>query len=107
MLIRHMKRQHNGMARPSGGGDRRRPRPRPSNGAAPGTTRRRSLVLALALIVLAATMWAAPPNAANDTAVAIHTGAIYRAQHLNLFKKVGKQRGRPSRRVCVSVTSWH
>src|SRR6516162_9606611 len=34
MLIRHMKRQHNGMARPSGSGDRRRPRPRPGNGAA-------------------------------------------------------------------------
>src|SRR6516165_3943986 len=40
---------------------------------------------ARALIVLAATMWAAPPNAANDTAVPIATEAIYRAQHLNLF----------------------
>ena len=40
------------------------------------------LVLALALIVLAATMWAAPPNAANDTAVPIPTGAIYRAQNI-------------------------
>jgi hypothetical protein len=44
-----------------------------------------AVVLALALIVLAATMWAAPPNAANNTAVPIPTGAIYRAQHLNLF----------------------
>jgi hypothetical protein len=43
-----------------------------------------AVVLALALIVLAATMWA-PPNAANDTAVPIPTDAIYRAQHLNLF----------------------
>jgi hypothetical protein len=38
-----------------------------------------AVVLALALIVLAATMWAAPPNAAP------HSDAIYRAQHLNLF----------------------
>jgi hypothetical protein len=45
-----------------------------------------AVVLALALIVLAATMWAAPPNAANDTVTPIpHSDAIYRAQHLNLF----------------------
>ena len=44
-----------------------------------------AVVLALALIVLTATMWAAPPNATNDTAVPIPTEAIYRAQHLNLF----------------------
>jgi hypothetical protein len=44
-----------------------------------------AVVLALALIVLA-TMWAAPPNAANDTATpSPHSDAIYRAQHLNLF----------------------
>jgi hypothetical protein len=45
-----------------------------------------AVVLALALIVLAATMWAAPPNAANDIVTPIpHSDAIYRAQHLNLF----------------------
>ena len=44
-----------------------------------------AVVLALALIVLTATMWAAPPNATNDTAVPIPTEAIYRAQQLNLF----------------------
>jgi len=45
-----------------------------------------AVVLALALIVLAATMWAAPPNAANDAATPIpHSDAIYRAQHINLF----------------------
>ena len=44
-----------------------------------------AVVLALALIILAATMWAAPPNAAKDKAVPIPTDAIYRAQHLNLF----------------------
>src|SRR5262245_17682609 len=38
-----MKRQHDGMAQPSGGRDGRRPRPRPSNGAAPGATRRRGM----------------------------------------------------------------
>src|SRR5262245_56508413 len=43
MLIRHMKRQHNGMAQPSGGGDGRRPRPRPRNGTAPGATWRRGV----------------------------------------------------------------
>src|SRR5262245_33749770 len=47
MLIRHMKRQHNGMAQPSGGGDGRRLRPRPRNGTAPGATRRRSAVEAM------------------------------------------------------------
>jgi hypothetical protein len=45
-----------------------------------------AVVLALALIVLTATMWAAPPNAANDTATPIpHSDAIYRAQHSSLF----------------------
>jgi hypothetical protein len=42
-----------------------------------------AVVLALAFL---ATMWAAPPNAANDTATpSPHSDAIYRAQHLNLF----------------------
>ena len=41
MLIRPLKREHHGMARPSGGGDGRRPQPRPSNGVAPSATRRR------------------------------------------------------------------
>jgi lipopolysaccharide export system protein LptC len=43
------------------------------------------VVLALALIVLAATMWVAAKNAANDTAAPIPSDAIYRSQHLNLF----------------------
>jgi lipopolysaccharide export system protein LptC len=43
------------------------------------------VVLALALIVLAATIWAAGKNAANDTAAPIPSDAIYRTQHLNLF----------------------
>jgi hypothetical protein len=45
-----------------------------------------AVVLALAVIVLLVTTWAAPPNAANDTATPIPRGdAIYRAQHLILF----------------------
>jgi hypothetical protein len=45
-----------------------------------------AVVLALALIVLMATMWAAPQNAANDTVTPTsHSDAIYRVQHLNLF----------------------
>jgi hypothetical protein len=43
------------------------------------------VVLALALIVLAATMWAAAKHAAKDTAAPIPSDAIYRAQPLNLF----------------------
>jgi hypothetical protein len=43
-----------------------------------------AVVLALAVIVLLVTTWAAPP--ANDTAAPIPgSDAIYRAQHLNLF----------------------
>jgi hypothetical protein len=43
-----------------------------------------AVVLALAVIVVLVTTWAAPP--ANDTATAIpRSDAIYRAQHLNLF----------------------
>jgi hypothetical protein len=43
-------------------------------------------VLALAVIVLLVTTWAAPPHPANNTATSIpHSDAIYRAQHLNLF----------------------
>jgi hypothetical protein len=43
-----------------------------------------AVVLALAVIVLLVTTWAAPP--ANDTATSIpRSDAIYRAQHLNLF----------------------
>jgi len=41
------------------------------------------VVLALALIVLAATMWAAAKHAAKDAP--IPSDAIYRAQHLILF----------------------
>ena len=45
-----------------------------------------AVVLALAVIVLLVTTWAAPPHSANDTATLIaHGDAIYRAQHLNLF----------------------
>jgi hypothetical protein len=44
------------------------------------------VVLALAVIVLLVTTWAAPPHPANDSATPIpHSDAIYRAQHLNLF----------------------
>ena len=43
-----------------------------------------AVVLALAVIVVLVTTWAAPP--ANDTATPIPRGdAIYRAQHLILF----------------------
>src|SRR5262249_26039892 len=38
MAIRPLKRKRDGMARPSGGGDRWRPRPRPSQGPGPGPT---------------------------------------------------------------------
>jgi hypothetical protein len=45
-----------------------------------------AVVLALAVIVLLVTTWAAPPHGANDTDTPIpHSDAIYRAQHLNLF----------------------
>jgi hypothetical protein len=45
-----------------------------------------AVVLALAVIVLLVTTWAAPPHPTNDTATPIPRGdAIYRAQHLNLF----------------------
>jgi hypothetical protein len=43
-----------------------------------------AVVLALAVIVLAITSWAAPPHLANDTA-APHSESIYRAQYLSLF----------------------
>jgi hypothetical protein len=43
-----------------------------------------AVVLALAVIVLLVTTWAAPPHPANDTANP-RSDAIYRAQHLNLF----------------------
>jgi hypothetical protein len=44
------------------------------------------VVLALALIVLTATIWGDPPNAAIDTVTPTpHSDAIYRVQHLNLF----------------------
>ena len=43
-------------------------------------------ILALAVIVLLVTTWAAPPHPANNTATSIpHSHAIYRTQHLNLF----------------------
>jgi hypothetical protein len=43
-------------------------------------------VLALAVIVLLVTTWAAPPHPANNTATSIpHSHPIYRTQHLNLF----------------------
>jgi hypothetical protein len=45
-----------------------------------------AVVLALAVIVVLVTTWAAPPHPTNDTAIPIPRGdAIYRAQHLNLF----------------------
>jgi hypothetical protein len=45
-----------------------------------------AVVLALAVIVLLVTTWAAPPLPANDPATPIpRSDAIYRAQHLNLF----------------------
>jgi hypothetical protein len=45
-----------------------------------------AVVLALAVMVLLVTTWAAPPHPANDTATPIpRSDAIYRAQHLNLF----------------------
>jgi hypothetical protein len=45
-----------------------------------------AVVLALAVIVLLVTTWAAPPHPANDRATPIpRSDAIYRAQHLNLF----------------------
>jgi hypothetical protein len=45
-----------------------------------------AMVLALAVIVLLVTTWAAPPYPANGTATPIaRSDAIYRAQHLNLF----------------------
>jgi hypothetical protein len=45
-----------------------------------------AVVLALALIVLTATIWGEPPNAAIDTVTPTpHSDAIYRVQHLNLF----------------------
>jgi len=45
-----------------------------------------AVVLALAVVVLLVTTWAAPPLPAKDTAAPIpHSDAIYRAQHLNLF----------------------
>jgi short chain dehydrogenase len=43
MLIRPLNREHDGMARPSGGGDGRGPRSRPSNGLASGATRCRRM----------------------------------------------------------------
>ena len=45
---------------------------------------RHGMVLALVLIVLAATMWAALPRMIRTTAP-IPGDAIYRVQHLNLF----------------------
>jgi hypothetical protein len=45
-----------------------------------------AVVLALAVIVLLVTTWAAPPHPANDTAAPIPSSdPIYRAQYLNLF----------------------
>jgi hypothetical protein len=45
-----------------------------------------AVILALAVIVLLVTTWAAPPLPANDPATPIpRSDAIYRAQHLNLF----------------------
>jgi hypothetical protein len=45
-----------------------------------------AVVLALAVIVLLVTTWAAPPLPANDPATPIpRNDAIYRAQHLDLF----------------------
>jgi hypothetical protein len=44
------------------------------------------IILAMAVVVLAITTWAAPPNPVSDSAAPIPASeAIYRPQHLNLY----------------------